>query len=251
MRRFKMVGLICLWNSCSMKCDTVAMFGVEVIVCWGFRVLVWLRSWCILWELCCGRCVVLVFVVLVDWLLLFSWCVIVGLYCWCTWEDLLAKVDVVMCVVFVGVLWVRWDSIWYCRWVVAWNVSVGDLCLDEWELADGACVCALQCLVGVWLAKKSSSVLWQQLGFGARGSVVFIVWLSALCGCVRSGLFESWLITLCGCGDCWLKYGLVKWAGVPLEWIWVCSSELLYFCFWFCFHFCFYFVSLNNLPLFW
>lgn len=55
--------------------------------------------------------------------------------------------------------------------------------------------------MGVWLAKKSSSVLWQQLGFGASGSVVFIVWLSALCGCVRSGLFESWLITLCGCGD--------------------------------------------------
>ena len=38
-----MAGLICLWNSCGMGCDKVAMSRVEVGVCWGFKVLVWLR----------------------------------------------------------------------------------------------------------------------------------------------------------------------------------------------------------------
>ena len=41
--RFIMVGLICLWNSCGMGCDTVAILGVQVVVCWDFRVLVSLR----------------------------------------------------------------------------------------------------------------------------------------------------------------------------------------------------------------
>ena len=40
-----------LWNRISMECDTVAMLGVEVVVCYGFRVLVWL-----FW----GKCVVAV-----------------------------------------------------------------------------------------------------------------------------------------------------------------------------------------------
>lgn len=29
-----MAGLICLWNSYGMGCDTVAMLEVEVVVCW-------------------------------------------------------------------------------------------------------------------------------------------------------------------------------------------------------------------------
>ena len=41
--RFIMAGLICLWNSCGMGCDTVAILGVQVVVCWDFRVLVSLR----------------------------------------------------------------------------------------------------------------------------------------------------------------------------------------------------------------
>lgn len=40
-----------LWNRISVGCDTVAMLGVEVVVCCGFRVLVWL-----FW----GKCVVAV-----------------------------------------------------------------------------------------------------------------------------------------------------------------------------------------------
>ena len=38
-----MAGFICLWNSCAMECDTVAMLGREVVRCWVFRVLVWLH----------------------------------------------------------------------------------------------------------------------------------------------------------------------------------------------------------------
>ena len=45
------------------------------------------------------------------------------------------------------------------------------------------CVCAFQYLIGVWLAMKGSSVLWQQLGLGVSGSVVFMGWLSVLCDC--------------------------------------------------------------------
>ena len=37
-----MAELICLWNSYSVGCDTVAMLGVVVATCWDFRVLVWL-----------------------------------------------------------------------------------------------------------------------------------------------------------------------------------------------------------------
>ena len=37
-----MAGLICFWNSCGLGCDTVAMLMVEVVMCWSFRVLVWL-----------------------------------------------------------------------------------------------------------------------------------------------------------------------------------------------------------------
>ena len=40
-----------LWNRISVGCDTVAMLGVEVVVCCGFRVLVWL-----FW----GKCIVAV-----------------------------------------------------------------------------------------------------------------------------------------------------------------------------------------------
>ena len=36
-----MTGLICLWNSCGIGCDTGATLGVEVVMCWSFRVLVW------------------------------------------------------------------------------------------------------------------------------------------------------------------------------------------------------------------
>ena len=37
-----MAGSICLWNSWGMGCDTVAIAVVEVVVYWGFTVLVWL-----------------------------------------------------------------------------------------------------------------------------------------------------------------------------------------------------------------
>lgn len=52
-------------------------------------------------------------------------------------------------------------------------------------------VCPLQCVVAVGLAMKCSSVLWQQLGLRAGGNVVFMGWLSILCGCGGSVLFES------------------------------------------------------------
>ena len=35
-----MAGLISLWNSNGMGCDVVAMLLVEVVMCWGFMVLV-------------------------------------------------------------------------------------------------------------------------------------------------------------------------------------------------------------------
>ena len=57
-----------------------------------------------------------------------------------------------------------------------------------------------QCMVGVWLVRQDSSVLWKMLWLGAGETVVLEGWLSALCS--RSGhvLFESLLHVLCGCG---------------------------------------------------
>ena len=49
-----------------MVCGRVALLGVEIGICWGFRELVWLKLWCILWEVFCGGYVVLVCMVLVD-----------------------------------------------------------------------------------------------------------------------------------------------------------------------------------------
>ena len=51
-------------------------------------------------------------------------------------------------------------------------------------------------MVGVWLAVKGSSVLWQQLEIGAAVSLVFMGWLSVLCGYVGGVLFESCLSVL-------------------------------------------------------
>ena len=39
-----MAGLSSLWKSCGVRCDVMAMLGVEMVVCWGFMVLVWLCS---------------------------------------------------------------------------------------------------------------------------------------------------------------------------------------------------------------
>ena len=66
-----MAGLMSLLNSIGMRCDVVAMLLVEVVMCWGFKVLVWLCLRCnvlkfwlclcrVLCEGCCGRCVVLI-----------------------------------------------------------------------------------------------------------------------------------------------------------------------------------------------
>lgn len=126
-----MRGLICWLNSCGMGSDTVIMLGVDVVVCWDFRGLFWLHLLCILWELCCCGCVVLVCMALLDWLMLFAWCISVCLYCQCTLVDLRTKMDVLMCVVAVWVLWAGWNCIWYCRWVVVWVVGGVDLHLDE------------------------------------------------------------------------------------------------------------------------
>ena len=41
-----MAGLISLWNSSGMRCDVVAMLMVEVVMCLGFMVLVWLCLSC-------------------------------------------------------------------------------------------------------------------------------------------------------------------------------------------------------------
>ena len=38
-----MSGLISPWNSNDMGCGVVAMLLVEVVMCWGFIKLVWLR----------------------------------------------------------------------------------------------------------------------------------------------------------------------------------------------------------------
>ena len=104
--RLMMSGLICWWNSCGMECDS------DVVVCWGYVVLVWWRFWCILWEVCSGDCVVLVCMVLVAWLLLFAWCVSVCL-CWqCVWEGLGATVGVFGCVMVVWGLLVGWNGVW-------------------------------------------------------------------------------------------------------------------------------------------
>ena len=59
------------------------------------------------------------------------------------------------------------------------------------------CACVFQCVVGISLAMKGSSILWQQLGLSVGGSVVFMDWLSALCGCGGNVLFESWLSVFC------------------------------------------------------
>ena len=41
-----MAGLISLCNSSGMGCDVVAMLLVEVVMSWGFMVLVWLCLCC-------------------------------------------------------------------------------------------------------------------------------------------------------------------------------------------------------------
>ena len=41
-----MAGYISLWNSNVMGSDVVAMLLVEVVMCWGFMVLVLLCLWC-------------------------------------------------------------------------------------------------------------------------------------------------------------------------------------------------------------
>ena len=41
-----MAGLISMWNSNSMGCDVVTMLFVEVVMCRGFMVLVWLCLCC-------------------------------------------------------------------------------------------------------------------------------------------------------------------------------------------------------------
>ena len=51
-------------------------------------------------------------------------------------------------------------------------------------------------MVGVCLAIKSGSVLWQQLQIGAGVSLVFMGWSSVLCGYVGGVLFESCLSVL-------------------------------------------------------
>ena len=56
-------------------------------------------------------------------------------------------------------------------------------------------------MVSAWLARKDSSVLWQQLEFGAGRGVDFMGQLSVLCSCDGSVLFESYLSVFCGCGD--------------------------------------------------
>ena len=63
-----MAGYISLWNSNVMGCDVVAMLLVEVVMCWGFMVLVWLCLCCNVLKLnfgcvcdvCCGKGVVVV-----------------------------------------------------------------------------------------------------------------------------------------------------------------------------------------------
>ena len=41
------------------------VLSVEVLVCWGFDVIAWLRVFCILWLVCCVRCVIFVCMVMV------------------------------------------------------------------------------------------------------------------------------------------------------------------------------------------
>ena len=117
-----MAGLMSLWNSNGMGGDAVAMLLVEVVMCWWLMVLVWLGLrcnvlkfllclWRVLWEGCCGSCVVLISV---------------GLQCWWVWEAWGAEVDEGWCMVFVRVLWIGWDCMWYGRWVVVWSVSNGE-----------------------------------------------------------------------------------------------------------------------------
>ena len=164
-----MAGLISLWNSNGMGCDVVTMLLVEVVICWGFMVLVWLCLccnmlkfllclWRVLWEGCCGSCVVLISV---------------GLHCWWVWEAWGAEVDGRWCVVFVRVFWVGWDGMWCGRWDLVWSVSKGEgedkgeLCLNGWWLSDGVdlCVCCdvCGCLVrmvedvAIWYGWKSGS----------------------------------------------------------------------------------------------
>ena len=163
-----------------------------------------------------------------------------SLYFWCEWEDLEVKVDVVKCVVSVWVLWNRWSGIWSCRWVVIWVVDGrGAICAWINDSSWSECVCAFQSVLGVWLAIKSISILWQRLGLGEVEGIVWMCWKCAV-----------WILVECFVWVWWYqlqeKCGLVKWVSVPLKWILVCNLELLYCCFFVCFHF----VSLNNPPLF-
>ena len=163
-----MAELISLWNSNGMECDAVAMLLVEVVMCWGFMVLVflcwpsnvlkfWLCLWRVLWEGCCDGCVVLLGVVLVIWFLSFVCCISVGVHCWWVWEALEVEVDEGWCVVFVKVLWVGRDGMWYGRWAVVLGVSKGEgedeaeLCLNGWWLSHGVDLYVLRCMMGVWL----------------------------------------------------------------------------------------------------
>ena len=41
------------------------VLGAEVLVCWGFDVIVWLRAFCSLWLVCCVSSVIFVCTVVV------------------------------------------------------------------------------------------------------------------------------------------------------------------------------------------
>ena len=171
-----MAGLISMWNSNSMGCDVVTMLFVEVVMCWGFMVLVWLCLccnvlkiwlclWRVLWEGCCGSCVVLISV---------------GLRCWWVWEAWGAEVDGGWCVVFVRILWVAWDGMWYGRWAVVWSVSKGEdegeLCLNGWWLFDGVdlCVCCDVWWVFRWYGGGRWDLVWVEEWFWEVGRIYWV-----------------------------------------------------------------------------
>ena len=109
-------------------------------------------------------------------------------------------------------------------------------------------------MVGVWLVRQGSSVLWKTFEFDAGGSVVLEGWVTVLCGCGFEGwlsvlcgrgghvLFESLLHILCGCGGVSFRNSGDRLSG------WVFRRLKSRFVVWICF--IFIFVSIFVFVLF-
>ena len=202
-----MAGLICLWNSNGMRCEVVAMLLVEVVMCWDFMVMVWFwfGDGLVWWSF---GFMVMVFVDKCGFALLGSM------------RSLGSEVDEGWYVVFLRVLWVGWDGMWYGKWAVVWNVSEGEgedegeLRLNGWWLSDGVdlCVCCDVWWVFGWYGEGCCDLVWVEEWFWEVGRIYWVpvVLRIGWVHCVIVVLRIGWIV-LCGSGGVSLSGSIRRW----------------------------------------